>query len=95
MAVLYRPIKQKLGARYLIEDYEGSHKYSETMKQMPLGVVMGAMVFFYNLTNALLKAIPNYLEEELEKESRDLLRSGEVTKNQLHSLMKSYKELLG
>ena len=44
--------------------------------------------------NVLLKAIPNYLEEELEKESKDLLRSGEITKNQLHSLMKSYKDLL-
>ena len=54
MAVLYRPIKQKLGARYLIEDYEGSHKYSEAMKEMPLGIVMGAMVFFYDLGNQLM-----------------------------------------
>lgn len=68
MAVLYRPIKQKLGGKYLIEDYEGSHKYSETMKQMPLGVVMGAMVFFYNLTNDLLKIIPSYLENQMQKE---------------------------
>ena len=34
----------------------------------PLDVVMGAMVFFYNLTNALLKYMPNYLEEEAMKE---------------------------
>ena len=68
MAVLYRPITNKLGKNYLIEGYEGSHKYSELMKQMPLGVVMGSMVFFYNLTNDLLKAIPNYLVKEAEKE---------------------------
>ena len=95
MAVMYRPITQEQRGKYLIEDYEGSSKYSEQMKDAPLSVVLGATVFFYNLMNGLLKAIPNYLEEELEKESKDLLRSGEVTKNQLHSLMKSYKDLLG
>ena len=68
MAVLFRPIKQKQGSKYLIEEYEGSHKYSELMKQMPLSAVLGAMVFFYNLTNALLKYMPNYLEQELQKE---------------------------
>ena len=68
MAVLYRPITSSFGKKYLIEDYEGSHKYSELMKQMPLGIVMGSMVFFYNLTNDLLKAIPNYLAKEEEKE---------------------------
>jgi hypothetical protein len=77
----------------LIEDYGGSAKYSEVMKQAPLSVVLGATVFFYNLTNALLKAIPNYLEEELKKESKDLLKSGEITKKQLRSLMRKFKEL--
>lgn len=68
MAVLFRPIKLKKNNKYIIEEYEGSHKYSETMKQMPLDVVLGAMVFFYNLTNELLKYIPNYLEKEIMKE---------------------------
>ena len=68
MAVLFRPIKQKQGHKYLIEEYEGSHRYSEVMKQMPLSVVLGAMVFFYNLTNELLNYIPSYLEKELMKE---------------------------
>ena len=93
MAVMYRPIKHEQRGKYLIEDYEGSSKYSEIMKQAPLSVVLGATVFFYNLTNGLLKAIPNYLEEELEKESRDLLKNGEITKKQLHSLMRKFKEL--
>jgi hypothetical protein len=68
MAVLFRPIKQKQRNKYLIEEYEGSHKYSETMKEMPLDVVMGAMVFFYNLTNVLLKSMPSFLKKEAEKE---------------------------
>jgi hypothetical protein len=68
MAVLFRPIKQKQGSKYLIEEYEGSHKYSERMKNMPLDVVLGAMVFFWNLTSALLNCIPNYLDKEIKAE---------------------------
>lgn len=97
MAVLYRPIKQKLGARYIIEDYEGSHKYSETMKQMPLGVVMGAMVFFYNLTNALLKAIPSYLEKQTEKEQMTgaiSAENGEAIKKYIHLLKETSEDLM-
>jgi hypothetical protein len=93
MAVMYRPIIHEQRGKYLIEDYEGSSRYSEVMKQAPLSVVLGATVFFYNLTNGLLKAIPNYLEEDLQKESKDLLKSGQITKKQLHSLMKKFKEL--
>jgi hypothetical protein len=93
MAVMYRPITYEQRGKYLIEDYEGSSKYSEVMKEAPLSVVLGATVFFYNLMNGLLKAIPNYLGEELEKESKDLLKSGEITKKQLHSLMRKFKEL--
>jgi hypothetical protein len=97
MAVLYRPIKQKLGARYLIEDYEGSHKYSEAMKEMPLGVVMGAMVFFYNLTNALLKAIPNYLEKQTEKEQMTgaiSAENGEAIKKYTRLLKETSEDLM-
>jgi hypothetical protein len=94
MAVMYRPIIHEQRGKYLIEDYEGSSRYSEVMKQAPLSVVLGATVFFYNLTNGLLKAIPNYLEEDLQKESKDLLKSGQITKKQLHLLTRKFKELL-
>ena len=96
MAVLYRPIKQKLGSKYLIEDYEGSHKYSEAMKQMPLGIVMGAMVFFYNLTNALLKAIPNYLAKQAKKEQTKgaiSAENGEAIKKYIHLLKETSEDL--
>jgi hypothetical protein len=68
MAVLYRPIKQKQGKKYLIADYEGTHEYSETMKQMPLDVVFGANVFFYNLMKDLLQVIPSYLQKVMKQE---------------------------
>jgi len=96
MAVLFRPLKQKQGHKYLIEEYEGSHKYSEVMKQMPLSVVLGAMVFFYNLTNELLNYIPNYLEKELAKEQTIGLvsqESGEAIQNYIHLLKETLQDL--
>jgi hypothetical protein len=96
MAVLYRPIKQKVGDKYIIEDYEGSHKYSEVMKDMPLDIVMGAMVFFYNLTNVLLKSMPSFLKKEAEKEQMQGVISpenGEAIQNSIHYLKKILQDL--
>lgn len=66
MAVLYRPITNKLGNKYQIEDYKGSVTYADVMRHAPLDVVLGAMVFFYTLGNDLLKSTINYLEENQE-----------------------------
>jgi hypothetical protein len=66
MAVLYRPITNKLGNKYEIEEYKGSITYADVMRHAPLDVVLGAMVFFYNLGNDLLKSMINYLEENPE-----------------------------
>ena len=96
MAVLFRPIKQKQGHKYLIEEYEGSHKYSEVMKQMPLSVVLGAMVFFYNLTNELLNYIPSYLEKEVVKEQmigQISQENGEAIQNYIHLLKETLQDL--
>ena len=96
MAVLFRPIKQKKGNKYIIEEYKGSHKYSELMKEMPLNVVMGAMVFFYNLTNELLKSMPNYLEKQLMKEQMYEAisqESGEAIQNYILLLKQTLQDL--
>ena len=66
MAVLYRPITNKLGNKYQIEEYKGSVTYADVMRHAPLDVVLGAMVFFYNLGNDLLKSTINYLENNPE-----------------------------
>lgn len=66
MAVLYRPITNKLGNKYQIEEYKGSVTYADVMRHAPLDVVLGAMVFFYNLGNDLLKSTVNYLEKNQE-----------------------------
>ena len=79
MAVLYRPVTLHKGDRYQIEDYNGLDN-AETMKQMPLDVVMGCMFFFWNLNEELLKTTLNYLSQEIPKE---------LTTEQLQTLVKS------
>ena len=64
MSVLYRPINYKKEDKYLIEEYTGLDK-AELFKKMPLGIVMGAMVFFYRLNNELLEITLNYLKREV------------------------------
>ena len=59
MAVLYRPIQSKYDSLYNIEPYEA--KDALNYKHMPLGVVLGAMVFFYNLGNELCQITMDYL----------------------------------
>lgn len=64
MAVLYRPIVAGKKEFYEIEKYEGSDKYSDVMKDAPVTVALGAMVFFYHLGRELLKATIHSLAEE-------------------------------
>lgn len=62
MAVLFRPVQNKYGSQYNIEDYTGEG--AELMKDMPLDVAFGAMLFFYRLGMDLSEAMMNYLQEE-------------------------------
>jgi len=64
MSVLYRPVKFQKGHRYQIEDYTGMEN-DERMKNMPLDVVMGSLVFFWSLRNELLKNTLKYLSKEM------------------------------
>jgi len=74
MAVLYRPIRKKgLNGTYEIEDYNGTITYAEVMKHAPLDVCLGAVIFFYNLGNELLKATIHYLEKD--KEVQNLMQA--------------------
>ncbi len=63
MAVLYRPIKQKVGDKYIIEEYKGD-LYYDAMIHTPMDAVISSMVFFYNLGKELSVAMTKFLEEE-------------------------------
>jgi len=66
MAVLFRPVKKQSGDKYQIVEYEGLEEYAEIMKSMPLGVALGARVFFWQLGKDLLNHILKSLEQEKE-----------------------------
>ena len=63
MAVMFRPITHKFKDLYQIEDYEGAAKYKQALATMPLGVALGALVFFWTLNGELLRATRTYLQQ--------------------------------
>jgi hypothetical protein len=73
MAVMYRPVVATFGNRYEIEKYEGSDKYAEQMKEMPLDVTIGAMLFFWTLGKDLSVASLTSLAKEEEMNLTPLL----------------------
>ena len=64
LGVLYRPIVKEKGDLYEIEPYKGTDGYAD----FPLDVALGATLFFYRLSNKLLKDTQTSLEGE-KKES--------------------------
>lgn len=60
MSVLYRPILNKRKDLYNIEEYKGSHTEFNTLN---LEIVLGSMLFFWNLSNELLIAMKGYLAQ--------------------------------
>ena len=77
MAVLFRPILIEKKDKYKIIDYEGTKDYYELMDFMPLGIAMGAMVFFSRLMSDLLNATQHSLAEEMAREIIAPLHSSE------------------
>ena len=88
MAVMYRPITRKFKDVYDIEKYNGTDN-KEIFKNAPISVYLGAQVFFWNLTNDLLKLIPQYLEKELTAEQIADLEKNGVGLSQLKELVGS------
>ena len=98
MAVLYRPVNFKLGNKYGISPYEVKEEIQETMKEMPMNVVLSSMVFFYDLGKVLLEAIPKYMEKNLTKESLQTLevhlqKSGDGINQSMHLLREMSRSL--
>ena len=99
MAVLYRPIKYNNNGKYLIEDYDGSDRYWEVMKDAPVNVSLGAMVFFYRLGKKLCKyTMDSLLLQQSQKQDstqeKDLERNGDGINQFMLSLEKTYQELV-
>jgi hypothetical protein len=74
MAVLYRPVLQNYKGSYEIEEYKGD-TYWDLMKQMPLNLVMGCMLFFWNLERDLVKVMRSSLNKKENLTSQEKLTS--------------------
>jgi hypothetical protein len=61
MNVLYRPIKERIGDKYLIKEYDVESK--DILEEIPMDVVFGSIFFLYNLGIDLSKAMMDYLED--------------------------------
>jgi len=92
MAVLYRPITFEKRGMYLIENYESSDKYSEVMKDMPIDIALGAVVFFYRLGKELSVYLMGYLQKEAQKEDSELRQALAENGVGISQFMQSLKE---
>ena len=101
MAVMYRPIKIRKGDKYDIVDYKPNPDSQELMKYAPLDVCLAASVFFWNLGNALLPAILNYIQSEMKKNPEtlrtfqkqlNLPNNGDGINQFMHSLKETWQD---
>jgi hypothetical protein len=90
MAVLFRPIKNKVKDLYIIEDYEAADKYSEVLKYMPLDIALGSMLFFWTLLNDCGNALSHYIQNEVEhsEAAKQVLEKNGVGINQFTQQLK-------
>ncbi len=94
MGVLYRPIKNRYGERYSIEEYTA--KETGYMKAMPLDAALSAVLFFYHLGIDLSMTMMNYLEHKEETALQQFLnleQSGNGTLQFTHSLKEILQDL--
>ena len=93
MAVLFRPVNFKSKDKYTIAPYSPNEDIQSLMKEMPMDVVMGAMVFFYDLGRELSMATLSYMEAEMKKspqtsQLKEILAQSGVGINQFTHLLK-------
>ena len=90
MAVLFRPVHKSWKGKeaYRIAEYQGTTEMAEIMKSMPLGIALGARVFFYRLGMKLSKHTLTYSLKHLsetttlsEEEKQTLLKNTDGINN--------------
>jgi hypothetical protein len=94
MAVLYRPVTLKKGDKYIIEEYEPGN--FQIYNNMPLGIVFGSVVFFYNLGIDLCKVMTSYIQKADKDnlmEQQILLESMDGITPFMHSLKATLQDL--
>ena len=73
MSVLFRKVTERNGEAYTIEAYDGEIALrAEEMKKMSAAQVQASLFFLSNLGKKLLKILPSYLMEQMEKTQEQL-----------------------
>ena len=97
MAVLYRPVKQKVGERYSIHEYE-PELFREAMLNMPMDAVVSSILFFWNLgidcTNAMMSYLSPQERALIRQQQEDLGINGgglNQSTNSLTTILQSLK----
>ena len=94
LAVMYRPIVAGKKEFYEIEKYEGSDKYADVMKDAPVTVALGAMVFFYHLGKDLLKITMLSLQQQEVEILRQVEKNhSEVSGDGINQSMRLLEEM--
>lgn len=71
MAILFRPIVEKDSfGNYELLEYGGTSMYAETMKDLPLSIVNGCLIFFLNLARELEGYIHKSMSKAQMKEQK-------------------------
>lgn len=92
MSVLYRPITKKITPFYQIEEYDGDESKAELFNDVRMDIVIGSILFFWNLSKELLNNILSHLESKSMREEKSLeevLESGGVGINLLLDFQES------
>ena len=81
MAVLYRPIVNKIKDKYIIEEYKLGK--DQEILDMPMDAVLSSIFFLWNLGLELSEAMMSYLDKEegqvLTQHQTSLLNGGGIT----------------
>lgn len=75
MAVLFRPVTQKIGELYDIEPYIGDSNSHDVAKTFPASHFINCTVFFYNLSKLLLVNSAFYLGKLLKSKEMENLKT--------------------
>ena len=92
MSVLYRPITKKITPFYQIEDYDADESKAELFNDVRMDVVIGSILFFWNLSKELLSNILSHLESKAMREGKyleEVLENAGVGYNHLFDFQES------
>ena len=94
MNVLYRPVKNKMGDKYIIKDYDVNSK--ENLDEISMDIVLGSIFFLYQLGIDLSTVMVSYLEnQEIDSlmHQQILQESGDGINRFTHSLKEILRDL--